>query len=148
TGKIRARDEVGTFQQTRQTFYFEPEGDVLPFFRRNRLGFNNSNSQVVLTDRTTNDERWSHTLPRQNAGHLNYLNWNQQGNTAQMRFPYLVQGHLAVFSLGTMVYGLDLLDHKVLWELPLVGAEGGTMNQLIPDQLGGVRAMYADGRME
>lgn len=149
TGKLKYREEFGQFNQLQQVYFFEPEGEVLPFFQRNRLCYQMNTAQLKLIDRTTGEERWSQGLTRQNQQHLQYLNWNQYNPQAQpVRFPYYVQGHTAVFSLGLMVYGLDLADKKILWERSLMGDDTFPITQIIPNPQGGLNAMYPDNRTE
>lgn len=151
TGKgVKAREEFGTFQQMHQIFYFEPEGEALPFFQRHRLAFNLNFYQIKMIDRATNEERWSQNLTRnQNNNNLQYLYWNQNNpNGPSIRFPYYVNGHMAVFNLGIMVYGFDLVERKVLWERNLFGTETLPINQIMPNPMGGLNAMYPDGRVE
>lgn len=147
-GRVKAREEFGNFQPTHQVFYFEPEGETLPFYFRHRLAFNMNYFQLKLIDRTTNDERWSQNLPRQNNQHLQYLYSPQSGGAqSALRFPYLVQGHMAVYALGTMVFGLDLMERKILWEKDLLGTQA-VQGQIIPGAHGGLEIIYPDSRRE
>jgi outer membrane protein assembly factor BamB len=149
TGKVKQREEFGQFQQLQLTHFFEPEGEVLPFFQRNRLAFNMNSRSVKLIDRMTGEERWNHTLPNIQNNHLQYLNWNQYNPNAQaVRFPYYLQGHTAIFSLGINVYAFDLAEKRVLWEKSLFGSEGMPITQIIPNPQGGLNAMFPDNRTE
>jgi outer membrane protein assembly factor BamB len=149
-GAVKYKEEFGQFHQMQTTYFFEPEGEVLPFFDRNRLAFNLNSNSVKLVDRLTGEERWNQVLPRQNNNHLQYLNWNQYNPQSQVaRFPYFVQGHTAVFSLGLKVYAFDLADKRILWEKNLFGDEPLPITQIIPNpQGGGLNAMFPDNRTE
>jgi outer membrane protein assembly factor BamB len=52
-----------------------------------------------------------------------------QNNGVGAVVPCPVQGHLAVVSLGAVVYGIDLLDHHVLWKKSL------TEGPFLPDRM-------------
>jgi outer membrane protein assembly factor BamB len=111
--------EHGSFSMQQNLFVFETEDETLPFFQRHRLVLNLQNHQFKLLDRQTNEERWSVPLTKTNF--QTFTNWINQPNST-IRFPYHVNGHLVVLNLGQMVYGLDPLNRKVLWEKSLVGA--------------------------
>jgi hypothetical protein len=96
-------------------FPFEPDGDVLPFFRAHRLGLDLSWSQFTLVDRATGAERW-----RTGVGAVRLRNFLNGGNQPGLRLWYGVVGHLVVLNLGLTVYGLDPVDYRVLWKKDLV----------------------------
>jgi outer membrane protein assembly factor BamB len=148
-GKMQAKEEAGAFQQLKTIYHFEPAGEVPPSLLRNRLAFSLNSNALALVDRLTGEERWNKQLARQNQQHLQYLNWNQfNPNTTPVRFPYLVQGHTAIFSLGLNVYALDLASKAVLWETNLMGNDPLPITQLIPDGHGRLKAMFPDNRTE
>lgn len=112
--RLKAKLTYGNFPQTTgQGFFFEPEGDVLPYFQRSRLELVNGNT-LRLVDRYTGAVRFSQSLNPQNVSYL----YNSAGNA---RLPYQVQGHMLVFNHGVMVYGVDGLTGKQLWEKNLFG---------------------------
>lgn len=138
-GKIKAKENTGgPFQMTQQTINFEPDGEVMPFFQRHRIGLNMGTFQLKMVDRYTNEERWSHNLASPN----NNVNWGYNPN-GYARFVYNLQGHLAVLNYGRMVYGLDLVDRKVLWEKDLI--PNMPSQQLMHDGNGGLQVYYPDG---
>src|SRR5262249_54240207 len=114
-GKIKTKEEHYVQQAAEQVFMFEADGEQLPFHRRHRLGVTSQNLRLRLVDRASGEDRWNHSLPRStaNLGYLNMNQFNAGGRSA--RLTYWVQGHLAVFTLGSTVYGIDLSNEpKVL----------------------------------
>ena len=119
SGRIKAKDPIyGTFHAP-QVITFEPEGEVLPFFQRSRLVLQNM-AQIKLLDRATNEERWSYTLAP-GANQFNNAIFFYNGSYEDARYPYHLRGHLVVLNVSQMVYGFDLIDHKLLWEKSLHG---------------------------
>src|SRR5262249_33029219 len=113
--KVKPKEEYGTFQppNNKQVFTFEPAGEVLPFFQRNKVALELNFHQLKVLDRVTNEERWSQNLTRTNF--MNFL-YNFGNPNQPPRFQYHAVGHLFVLSLGHMVFGLDPVNKKVLWE--------------------------------
>jgi outer membrane protein assembly factor BamB len=149
-GKIKAREVHNQSHPTQQTFYFDPEGpDDLPFFRKYRLAVNTAPGKIRLIDRSSNEDRWSLDA-QQNLGHLQYLSVNQQLGLPQSRHSYQVQGHVAVVSLGTKVYGLDLTEPKgkILWQRSLLEGEALQPSTVEVNAQGGLQVMYPDQRRE
>lgn len=144
-GKIKVRQENAHSNMADQTFLFEPEGQLLPFHQRNRLGLASSSFKLRLVNRATGEERWSHAVPRQQSW-LNSLNQAQYNPAARgARHSYYVQGHLGVFTVANNVYGIDLSEPKILWERNISPADGGAY---VPDPQGGVNVVYTDNRIE
>jgi outer membrane protein assembly factor BamB/tetratricopeptide (TPR) repeat protein len=133
-------------------------GDVLPFFKRNRLtlDMNNRGGQgwaLKVIDRVTGEEKY--TTP--GFGYPQWIYMFQQQN-----IPYKmvqVKGHVAVVTNHgnhpqtglplAKVYAYDLADKKKLWELDLFGAtpnpiiQQGPVNQAM--EADGLRLTYQDG---
>jgi outer membrane protein assembly factor BamB len=144
-GKVGMRTETGAFQQTQALFSFEPGGEVLPFFRRNRVALETNFHHFRLIDRQTNDVRWQTNLTRTQF----QMALLQQGNGAGPRFPYHTVGHSIVLSVGHMVFGLDPVNQKVRWERSLLGAVGAGTGQLSTDPRDGtLQILYPDGWMQ
>ncbi|MFL5341960.1 MAG: PQQ-binding-like beta-propeller repeat protein, partial [Gemmataceae bacterium] len=133
------------------SFSFEPEGELLPFFARHRLvmdmnpGVNNGQSwQFRAIDRVTGADVVRE--PYIAANPQFFANPQAAGNfhVAQAR------GHLLVLTSGTMVYGFDLAakgEKKKLWEFNLLG-KGNSAIQVVstvPEADGTLRQIYADG---
>ena len=45
-----------------------------------------------------------------------------RGGQTNARFPHQYLGHLMVIGLGPLVYGLDPIERKILWEKNLYGS--------------------------
>ncbi len=122
---------------------YEPKGELLPSLQHLRLictlgtsvqGQNLNLFQLKVLDKDSNEERWSLSAPPTRVNYMDYvaaLNPNgvmlrgiravalpSAGNPPSL--PYYTKGHLAVLYLGHMVYGLDLVDRKKLWEVDLL----------------------------
>jgi outer membrane protein assembly factor BamB len=111
-GKLQGKVERGGEPISTQVFHFEHNGEPLPFFHRHTVGLRLDNHQLRLTDRLTGEDRWQHELTRTQFSAL--ANANGQGNT--LHFPYRTLGHLVVLPVGHMVFGIDPVNQKVLWE--------------------------------
>lgn len=153
--KIAARElPAGQYAQGMQGFIFQPEGDLTPFMKNHRLVLdptNNNDPKLRLVDLTTNAVRWTQNLGsvQSNFHYFRYL-YNQ----AQMNQPFhpnarfrhfQVKGHLGVFQVGTMVYGLDLDTSRILWQHSLLNEKFTTMVQnVMPDNDGNLEMLVAN----
>jgi hypothetical protein len=122
------------------TFYaYEPRGELLPSLQQQRLmwtlgstpqGQNLNVFQLQVRDKDSNDERWSLAAPPtrvvytdytanmpNNALALRRINMAPNPVSATTPFPCYTKGHLVVLYLGHMVYGLDMVDQRKLWDL-------------------------------
>ncbi len=136
-----------------QIWYFEPKGDVLPSFQRQRLGWVMTNAngaysfQLRVIDRDSNEEIWRLAAQARAM-------FNPSGSPNSLRFPYYGEGHLAVLYLGHMVYGVDLVERKVLWKKDLLGSRlayeqpGQPQHMLSLDQDGGLQLQSPQGTIE
>ncbi|HTU93034.1 MAG TPA: PQQ-binding-like beta-propeller repeat protein, partial [Gemmataceae bacterium] len=129
-----------------QLFQFEQSGEKLPFFRHHIVGLNLTNHRFMLLDRNLEDnnqlpkEVWSADLTRTTSFRTlsNQVLGQQQmnpmmnpgmpmpagmpinpNNNPNARFPYATVGHLIVLPLGERVFGIDPVNHRVLWEKDL-----------------------------
>src|SRR5262249_6211970 len=93
-----------------QLLAFDPAGDPAPSVRGGALTFDLNSSQFRFVDRHSGQERW-----RQKVTLDALRTYLLQSGYANVRLPYQVQGHLGVVSLGTVAFGLDLIDGRVLW---------------------------------
>jgi outer membrane protein assembly factor BamB len=147
--RVSMQTETGQFTPLRMPFRFEPEGPVLPFFRRYQVALDQHTNEFQLIDREKNEVTWQAKVNA--APFLNFL--MQQGqvpNGQPPRYSYRTVGHVIVLPVGHTVFGIDPLGHKVLWERSLLGAAGlpaGTApTQVIQDPKdGGVEVVYPDG---
>jgi len=145
-GKIKATEERGSFPYQHQTYQFGLQGENTPFFQRNQLVLRFDSHHLKMVDRSTNEERWDLALTRTMFQNLVY---GQQG----ARFSYQNMGHLVVLPLGHMVYGINPVTGKQLWEknlqAPITPASTATppaYNQLIVDpQDNSLQVIYPDG---
>jgi outer membrane protein assembly factor BamB len=121
-----------------QFFQFEHSGEELPFFRHHLVGISQtgSNSEYFkLFDRKqeeetrTPKETWTTKLTPSGIvlaarAVANQLNLNLPGG-ASVRFPYKTIGHLVVLPAGRMLYGIDPVGRRVLWEKDLAAGGSG-----------------------
>jgi hypothetical protein len=149
-GAVNAKDTPGSFPNTQATtLTVEPEGDLLPFFRRHRLvldiNLQGGNAwQLRLLDRATNEERWKQGgLP---AAHY-FIN-----NPTNLRYAYAT-GHTLVLHLNHLVLAYNLAERRELWRYNLYGKNqllfGNAQSAVSIDPADGrVNVMYQDGRQE
>jgi outer membrane protein assembly factor BamB len=141
-GKVSVKTETGQFQQTQQLFTFEPAGEVLPYFQRRRVALETNFHHLRLIDRQTNEVQWQTNLTRT----LFQMALMQSGNGNGPRFPYQTVGHTVVLNLGHLVFGLDPVNRKVLWEKSLVGPVRVGTGQVVSDPRdGSLQIVYPDG---
>jgi outer membrane protein assembly factor BamB len=132
-----------------QLFQFEHSGEALPFFRTHIVGLSLSNHKFKLLDRTLPGANagepfkdvWSKpltpTMFQMLAGQVlgqNQMNQfnqlvinvnNAVGNPPrEARFPYRTLGHLVVLPACNMVFGIDPVNRRVLWEKDLAPSTG------------------------
>jgi tetratricopeptide (TPR) repeat protein/outer membrane protein assembly factor BamB len=136
-------------------FIFQPEGDLSPMTRQQRLILDPANQgdpQLRLLDMNSNTVRWTKGLGAvsSNMQYFQFLYQQASNNTsfhpnAHFRF-YQVKGHLAVLQVGTMAYGLDLEDPSgILWKQSLMEVDptqnGMHPQQVLPDQDGNLQML-------
>jgi outer membrane protein assembly factor BamB len=149
-GKITGHVEknVGAVAAQQVAFGFEPAGEMLPFFQRHKVALNYQNHQFKLIDRKTSEERWSENLtPTQFAQYIYVYTGGPQPITP--RYRYHMVGHIVVLPVANIVFGLDPVNKKVLWEKNLYGTPKGGMPQqqsVLPDPIDGSLVItYMDG---
>ncbi len=94
-------------------------------------------------------EKWNQPLTQTHFQNLVY--GNGQPNMAKFNFQSL--GHLVVLPLGHMVFGIDPINHKLLWEMNLHNPQTPGQPQGLPNlsqtivdpRDGSVEVTYADG---
>jgi len=146
--KLKAKKEVGSFNGQApghgQVFQFEHSGESLPYFRHHLVGLSFTTHEFKLLDRTSRDEAgaprevWAkkltptmfQLLSSQALGQVNNFNNmpvpNVNNNQAHgARFPYRTVGHLIVLPVGHLVYGIDPVNRRVLWEVNLAAGGSG-----------------------
>jgi outer membrane protein assembly factor BamB len=142
-GPIQVKEEHGNFPQARTAFTLEPEGDTLPFFKRHRVALDMNNEQLKIIDRVTGEEVWSQKLP-QLANMRNYFNYAASPN-GTLHFRYHANGHLIVLQIGYMVYALDTVGKKVLWDRNMYGTAAMPTGSVQMTADGGVEVYFNDG---
>lgn len=142
-GKIDAKEEPnGPYQPNKQLLAFDPQGEVIPFFRRLRALLSVHEYKLMLQDARTGEESWGHALPRNHNLDQVLANYLYQ---VQLRLPLYTVGHLIVLPLGHMVYGVDPINRQVLWQESLLGtASPGQPMQFWTDPEGQHWAVYPD----
>ncbi len=146
-GRIKVATEPGQ-PMTNQVYHFEHIGEPLPYFQQHTLGLHFGTHQLQLSDSRGSESTpvWTQPLTR-----TMFQNIVSQPNIA--RFSYSALGHLVVLPVGHLVFGIDPVNRKVLWERSLVSATaippgqvGPPWHQLIVDPKdGGVLLLYSDG---
>ncbi|MBL8795070.1 MAG: PQQ-binding-like beta-propeller repeat protein, partial [Planctomycetia bacterium] len=141
-GKFKVSEIHGQFPM-QPSFTLEPIGDLLPFFQKHRLALDMNLQQLRVVNQIDGKDQWkSANLPS-----LQYLNHGH----ANIRTTFSVQGHVVVVGLGHMVYGLDPVDQKKLWEYNLYAPGSSSMPQLgqvTRDREGNLTLLYQDGWMQ
>ncbi len=141
--KLKAKREAGDFREQMpghgQLFQFAHSGEELPYFRNHIVGLSLDNKhEFKLLDRNLDDDNhapkevWSQKLTQTMFQMLtqqvlgNQLN-NQVVNaspSSAARFAYRTVGHLIVLPVAHMVYGIDPVNRRVLWEKNLAAGGG------------------------
>jgi outer membrane protein assembly factor BamB len=155
-GSITATVENGNFPMNAQVYTFGHSGEPLPFFDRHRIGINFNYNKLTMTDKATGETKWDPVVARTMAQQIAYAN----GQTNAAKFNYQTLGHLIVLPLGHLVFGLDPINKKVLWQKNLHATasqinnnnlEGNLQNyqQLTVDPRDGtIQVVYQDGWMQ
>ncbi len=128
-----------------ELFQFEHSGENLPYFRHHIVGLNFNGHRFTLLDRNLEDDNqnpkevWSAKLTETAFKALANSVLGQQttvmrpgmpgmminpNNHPNARFPYSTVGHLIVLPLGHRVFGIDPVNHRVLWEKNLSEGAG------------------------
>ena len=151
-GAFKASDATGNFHTTATSLTIEPEGDLLPFFRRNRLVLdinmqNRPDWSFRVLDRATNAERW-----KQGGLPVAFYFMNPSSPSANIRYAF-ARGHVLVLHLNHLVSAYDLAQQKPLWTYNLHGKNPVYANNpqasLIIDPVDGrLKITHQDGRKE
>lgn len=150
---------TGTYDTRANQWAVDPDGELLPFFRRNRLSLDQSGRSTQgwslrVSDRVTGEERYNSP----GMGYPQYQHMFLQNNIP-MRLVQ-VKGHIAVVTMHgnhpqsgqqlARVTAFDVADKKKLWEVDLFGTNpnplitnGGVINQAV--EVDGIRIGYQDG---
>jgi hypothetical protein len=111
--KYRAgRKEAGPFPLDKPLFRFEHAGEELPIFRHHLVGLGLTKHDFRLRERSTGEDRWIHPLTLTSFQAL--LSDNDLKNPP--RFRYHTRGHLIVLPVDRLVFAIDPVARRVLWE--------------------------------
>jgi outer membrane protein assembly factor BamB len=136
-GRLKGKQEKGQWPQNRQFYTFEPAGEVLPFFQKQRVALDFQFHAFKLSE--GDKETWSQNLTR--TMFQNFIWTGQPYNP--VRYPYHTVGHVIVLPLAHMVFGLDPVSKRVLWEKSLTGNQPPqNWNNVIPDPKDGTLSVY------
>jgi outer membrane protein assembly factor BamB len=114
---IRSSHETGGFGFAQQMYHYARQGDMLPYFDRHTVALNFQTSKLTLLDDRAPIDKRERTL--QFAG--TYMQTMVgQPNAARLR--YRTTGHLMIVPDGHMVYGVDPINMKIVWERNLAGS--------------------------
>jgi len=123
-GRIKVVDKPGGGRNL-MAHTLAANGKMLPFFSRHMVQFQfNQQTQgyntLTLVDRATGEERMSESLARRNMlstalNNSNYINPFMN----HPRFSYQAVGHIMLASAGNVVYAIDPLRRRVLWDMNL-----------------------------
>jgi outer membrane protein assembly factor BamB len=146
--KVHLQTENGMFQPGQVLFGFEAEGNVLPFFRRYRVGLDPNLHNFRLVDRETNEVAWQAPLTRTQFFNFAGQQGQQPGGQAP-RYTFETVGHVIVLPVGHMVCGIDPVGRQVLWEQSLLGrpgtTPGGNISTHQDPKDGSVQILFQDG---
>lgn len=103
-------------------FAIEPEGELLPFFRRYKMNLehnqNDNSFALRVTDRVTGEE-WCKFGGLQSILYMyGYNPQNQGGMSYRMA---QASGHVVLLHLGQYTYCFDLAEKRKLWDYNLFG---------------------------
>jgi outer membrane protein assembly factor BamB len=138
-GNLQVKEIPGSSYNGTQLWPYEPKGELLPFLQHQRLvwvgpnpqGQSGNVFQLRVLDKDTNEDRWALTAPPTRVAYTDYTVAMNMNNAMAGRrgtgpvvnptpFPYYTKGHVAVLYLGHMIYGIDLVDLRKLWEVDLL----------------------------
>jgi outer membrane protein assembly factor BamB len=142
--KYPPQEVYGNFRVNTAPFSLDSEGEDLPFFQRHRLGLshNPGGMQMILLDRGNSEEVWKQNV--QDVAKIGPMIQTGQNN---FRLPRQHLGHLVVLSVGPVVYAVDPVDKKILWDknLSSPGWAGPGQNQYMADGNGNFQVYSVDG---
>lgn len=114
-GKSKAVEQTVNVPLRQAFLYLEPNTEAPPSLRPYRLVLDITGSRLKLLERTTGAEVWSQRIP---LGH--FAAPLREVAPQLLRVPYRIVGHLAVVHLGYMIFGIDLMERRLLWQRTLV----------------------------
>ncbi|MFN5328750.1 MAG: hypothetical protein ACK5DV_06185 [Planctomycetota bacterium] len=152
-GKIRVTDKPGG-NRTPIALNLASSGPTLPFFQRHFIQLQNTQNTgfqtIRMVERATGEERMSEPLIRRNMLHTSLSNGGYKSQIPTPRFTYQSIGHVLLVGAGNIVYAVDPLRKRILWDLnlahPAEPASSSTQQQgnLVMDG-NALQIVFADG---
>jgi outer membrane protein assembly factor BamB/tetratricopeptide (TPR) repeat protein len=149
------------FQNTSQLYTFDQIGEELPFFKQYRVALQTNTHQLKIINRYVDEPaRMDQTLTPTNFQAMQNTFNPMNGQPLSLKFHFLNMGHLIVLPLGHLVFGIDPVEKKVLWEknlyghvtnasgLPPLANTNNMANVTVDPKDGAIQVMYADGWMQ
>jgi outer membrane protein assembly factor BamB len=145
--KVERKDEMSQRQFT-SSFVVEPEGDLLPFYRRFRLSVDmNNNATPNWTLKVTDKASGALRGKFDNLQPPSNFNVSANQSWADVRLAQ-AHGHVLLLHFGLMVYCLDLAEKKILWQYNLVnGTQASPIRQQSTTADGEMTVLFEDGWM-
>lgn len=140
---MEVREKEGPAAAPPPSFTFVPAGDPPPFFRDLQIVLDLGSHQLRVLDALTGEERWNLNLSR-----TNFPNHAAAAKPDVPVFvPYHTTGHVLVLSVGHMVFGIDTLGRRLLWERNLFGSAGvpAEINTAFDPREETLEVLYQDG---
>jgi outer membrane protein assembly factor BamB len=127
-GTIKGKEEIGGFAIPQQMYHYARMGNSLPYFERHTVALNFGNNRLTLLDNRAPIEKRERSLQFDPTYMQTMLNPPGMPNVARLH--YRTMGHLMVVPDGHMVYGVDPISLKIVWNRNLAG------NQRIDNPMG------------
>jgi outer membrane protein assembly factor BamB len=141
--RMEVREKEGPHPSPPPSFTFEPAGDPPPFFRDQQFVLDLGSHQLRVLDALTGEEHWNLNLSR-----TSFPNHAAAGTPDRpVRVHYHTTGHLLVVGVGHMLFGIDALGRRLLWERNLFGSAGvpAEINAVFDPREGTLEVLYQDG---
>jgi outer membrane protein assembly factor BamB len=124
----KVTEDRNSYPTQGNTYLFEHVGENLPFFERWQLAMRMDINELKLIDKLGTEEKREERIIRkldqqtyiQNIAIQLQQHANNQRNYNQPRLGFQSLGHLTVMQLGPMVYAIDPVTKRVLWEKNLL----------------------------
>jgi outer membrane protein assembly factor BamB/tetratricopeptide (TPR) repeat protein len=139
---LRATEEKGTFPHA-DDYRLRRSGEARPVFERHDLLLDLARHRLRLVDRASGEDRWAANLTRSQFANIVL---SEPLPPASRVGEYQTVGSLVILPLGEMVFAIDPLEKKVVWERDLRGKDKQARHvQTVRDKDGVVELLYADG---
>jgi outer membrane protein assembly factor BamB/tetratricopeptide (TPR) repeat protein len=145
--KYRTTEVRGVFPTRGMVIAMEPEGgEMPPCLQKVRLVLDfGSTTALRLLDRNTGADLWSTAVVLPNF-RVMLQRIVQPGQMPNLMVTYRIEGHVAIATVGHLAYGIDLLEHRLLWTRDLGDKTTQPINNVFAfDQTGRLAVSYQDG---